>query len=75
MPAAGMRSAGKSGTEIRDDVISELRRDPQIAGPGAIGVAAGAVTPTDHSSYAEKLAAAAAAPGAVAVESHLVVSP
>ena len=38
----------KSDTEIRDDVIDELRWDPQIAEPDAIGVAVtdGAVTLT-----------------------------
>src|SRR5438132_11183243 len=54
----------KSDTEIRDDVIKELRWDPQIYDPEAIGVAVvdGAVTLTGHvSSYAEKLAAAKAA--------------
>src|SRR5258707_6121844 len=54
----------KSDAEIRDDVIEELRWDPQIPDPDAIGVAVkdGAVTLTGHtSSYAEKLAAARAA--------------
>jgi osmotically-inducible protein OsmY len=54
----------KSDTEIRDDVIDELRWDPQITAPEAIGVAVrdGAVTLTGHAaSYAEKLAAARAA--------------
>lgn len=53
----------KSDTEIREDVISELRWDRQISEPKAIGlaVADGAVTLTGHvSSYAEKLAAARA---------------
>jgi hypothetical protein len=38
----------KSDTQIRDDVIEELRWDPQITGPDAIGVAVtdGAVTLT-----------------------------
>jgi osmotically-inducible protein OsmY len=54
----------KSDTEIREDVIDELRWDPQITDPEAIGVAVkdGAVTLTGHAgSYAEKLAAARAA--------------
>lgn len=53
----------KSDAEIRDDVIEELRWDPQIPDPDAIGVAVrdGSVTLTGHaSSYAEKLAAARA---------------
>jgi osmotically-inducible protein OsmY len=54
----------KTDSEIRDDVINELRWDPQITNPDAIGVAVtdGAVTLTgDISTYAEKLAAARAA--------------
>jgi osmotically-inducible protein OsmY len=54
----------KTDSEIRDDVIDELRWDPQITNPDAIGVAVadGAVTLTgDISTYAEKLAAARAA--------------
>jgi osmotically-inducible protein OsmY len=54
----------KTDSEIRDDVINELRWDPQIANPDAIGVAVtdGAVTLTgDVSTYAEKLATARAA--------------
>jgi osmotically-inducible protein OsmY len=50
--------------EIRDDVIDELRWDPQITEPDAIGVAVkdGAVTLTGHvPTYVEKLAAARAA--------------
>ena len=53
----------KSDAEIRDDVIDELRWDPQISDADAIGVAVqdGAVTLTGHvPSYAEKLAAARA---------------
>src|SRR3984885_14069837 len=53
----------KSDAEIRDDVIDELRWDPQISDPDAIGVAVrdGAVTLTGHvPRYAEKLAAARA---------------
>jgi osmotically-inducible protein OsmY len=54
----------KSDSEIREDVIRELRWDPQVPDPEAIGVAVqdGAVTLTGHTStYAEKLAAARAA--------------
>jgi osmotically-inducible protein OsmY len=54
----------KSDTEIKDDVIEELRWDPQISDPDVIGVAVsdGAVTLTGTvPSYAEKLAAARAA--------------
>ena len=50
----------KSDDEIRDDVIRELRWDPQISDPEAIGVAVtdGAVALTGHTStYAEKMAA------------------
>jgi osmotically-inducible protein OsmY len=53
----------KSDAEIRDDVIDELRWDPQISDADAIGVAVqdGAVALTGHvPSYAEKLAAARA---------------
>lgn len=51
----------KTDAQIREDVILELRWDPQISDPEAIGVAVkdGAVTLTGHTStYAEKLAAA-----------------
>jgi osmotically-inducible protein OsmY len=54
----------KTDAQIRDDVVEELRWDPQITEPDAIGVAVvdGAVTLTGHTStYAEKLAAARAA--------------
>jgi osmotically-inducible protein OsmY len=54
----------KTDAQIRDDVIEELRWDPQITEPDAIGVAVvdGAVTLTGQAStYAEKLAAARAA--------------
>ena len=54
----------KSDSEIREDVINEMRWDPQITEPEAIGVAVqdGAVTLTGHvSTYAQKLAAARAA--------------
>ena len=69
----------KSDAEIRDDVIDELRWDPQISDPDAIGVAVqdGAVTLTGHvPSYAEKLAAARAAErvyGVKAVANDLTV--
>src|SRR6185312_9308255 len=54
----------KSDAEIRNDVIDELRWDPQVPEPDAIGVAVtdGAVTLTGHAAtYAQKLAAARAA--------------
>ena len=54
----------KTDSEIRDDVINELRWDPQITNPDAIGVAVtdGAVTLTGNvPAYAEKLAVARAA--------------
>ena len=54
----------KSDSEIREDVINELRWDPQITEPEAIGVAVqdGAVTLTGHvPTYAQRLAAARAA--------------
>jgi osmotically-inducible protein OsmY len=53
----------KTDSEIRDDVIDELRWDPQITDPEAIGVAVqdGAVTLTGNvPTYAEKLATARA---------------
>ena len=54
----------KSDDELREDVINELRWDPQITEPEAVGVAVqdGAVTLTGHvPTYAQKLAAARAA--------------
>ncbi|HWG64353.1 MAG TPA: BON domain-containing protein [Streptosporangiaceae bacterium] len=54
----------KTDDEIRDDVIRELRFDPQISEPENIGVAVsdGAVVLTGHTStYAEKIAAERAA--------------
>src|SRR5579875_506351 len=54
----------KSDSELRDDVIEELRWEPRISDPDGIGVAVkdGAVTLTGSvPSYAEKLAAAQAA--------------
>jgi len=69
----------KSDTQIRDDVIEELRWDPQITGPDAIGVAVtdGAVTLTGSvRTYAEKLAATRTAErvyGVKAVANELTV--
>jgi osmotically-inducible protein OsmY len=69
----------KSDTQIGDDVIDELRWDPQLTDPDAIGVAVtdGAVTLTGHvPTYAEKLAAARAAErvyGVKAVANDLTV--
>lgn len=54
----------KADDEISDDVISELRWDPQMSDPEAIGVAMSdeAVALTGHTStYAEKRAAERAA--------------
>ena len=54
----------KTDSEIRDDVIEELRWEPRLSDPDAIGVAVrdGAVTLTGSvPNYAEKLAAAQAA--------------
>jgi osmotically-inducible protein OsmY len=54
----------RSDAEIRNDVVDELRWDPQILEPDAIGVAVtdGAVTLTGHvPTYAQKLAAVRAA--------------
>jgi len=54
----------KTESEIREDVTKELRWDPRIPNPDAIGVAIedGAVTLTGHvTAYSEKLAAAKAA--------------
>jgi osmotically-inducible protein OsmY len=70
----------KTDAEIRDDVIRELRWDPQISEPDAIGVSVkdGAVTLTGRTStYAERLAAARAAErvyGVKAVANDLTVS-
>jgi osmotically-inducible protein OsmY len=71
----------KSDAEIKEDVISELRWDPQISEPDAIGVAVkdGAVTLTGNTpTYAEKLAAAWATErvyGVKAVANDLKVRP
>src|ERR1700679_3987168 len=54
----------KSDSEIRDDVIEELRWEPRISDPDSIGVAVrdGAVTLTGSvPRYAEKFAVAEAA--------------
>jgi osmotically-inducible protein OsmY len=54
----------KTDAEISDDVVLELRWDPQVAEPDSVGVgvADGAVTLTGHTTtYAERLAAARAA--------------
>jgi osmotically-inducible protein OsmY len=54
----------KSDAEIREDVIRELRWEPQVADPDAIGVAVkdGAVTLTGTTpTYGQKLAASRAA--------------
>jgi osmotically-inducible protein OsmY len=54
----------KTDAQIKDDVIEELRWDPQLTDADALGVAVkdGAVTLSGHvPSYAEKLAAARAA--------------
>jgi osmotically-inducible protein OsmY len=56
--------AMKSDAETRADVLRELRWDPQVTDPDAIGVAVkdGAVTLTGHvPTYAQKVAAARAA--------------
>jgi osmotically-inducible protein OsmY len=71
----------KADNEIRDDVIRELRRDPQLGSPEAVGVAVqdGAVVLTGHASGdAEKLAAERAARrvnGVKAVANALEVRP
>ena len=54
----------KTDSDIREDVIKELRWDPKVPNPDATGVAVedGAVTLTGHvSTYPEKLGAAKAA--------------
>jgi osmotically-inducible protein OsmY len=70
----------KTDAEIKDDVIQELRCDPQISEPDAIGVSVkdGAVTLTGRTStHAEKLAAGRAAErvyGVKALANDLTVS-
>jgi osmotically-inducible protein OsmY len=62
----------KTDAELRDDVVQELRWDPQVAEPDHMGVAVadGAVTLTGHTTtYAEKLAAARAAERVYGVKS------
>ena len=69
----------KSDAEIRDDIIDEVQRDPQLTAPEAIGVAVtdGAVTLTGQIlTYVEKLAATQAAErvyGVRAVANDLMV--
>jgi osmotically-inducible protein OsmY len=69
----------KTDAQIREDAILELRWDPRVSDPEAIGVAIkdGAVTLTGHTStYAEKLAAGRAAErvyGVKAVANDLTV--
>ena len=61
---AGGGELVESDAEIRDDVVDELRWDPQVSDADAIGVAVqdGAVTLAGHvPSYTEKMAAARAA--------------
>src|ERR1700759_2050638 len=71
----------KSDRQIREEVIHELRWDPQVTDPDAIGVAVkdGAVTLTGAvSTYAEKFAAVRAASrvyGVKAVADELTVKP
>jgi hypothetical protein len=71
-----------TGAQLKDDVIGELRWDRQISDPEAIGVGAGdgAVIVSGHvPGYAGRMAAApaaaASAPGAASVGSHLVIAP
>lgn len=62
----------KTDAELQDDVVQELRWDPQVAEPDHIGVAVadGAVTLTGHTTtYAEKLAAVRAAERVYGVKS------
>jgi len=69
----------KTDSDIREDVIKELRWDPKVPSPETVGVAVedGAVTLTGHASmYSEKLAAAKAAErvyGVTAVANQLEV--
>ncbi len=71
----------KSDSQIREEVIQELRWDPQVTDPDAIGVAVkdGAVTLTGAvSTYAQKFAAVRAASrvyGVKAVADELAVKP
>jgi len=66
----------RSDAEIRNDVVDELRWDPQIPEPDAIGVAVtdGAVTLTGHvPTYAQKLAAVRAAERVEALANEIKV--
>src|SRR6185369_12659373 len=71
----------KSDSQIREEVIQELRWDPKVTDPDAIGVAVkdGAVTLTGAvSTYAQKFAAVPAASrvyGVKAVADELTVKP
>src|SRR5215472_13080958 len=71
----------KSDSQVREEVIQELRWDPQVTDPDAIGVAVkdGAVTLTGAvSTYAQKFAAVRAASrvyGVKAVADELTVKP
>ena len=71
----------KSDSQIREEVIQELRWDPQVTDPDVIGVAVkdGAVTLTGAvSTYAQKFAAVRAASrvyGVKAVADELTVKP
>jgi len=71
----------KSDSQIREEVIQELRWDPQVTDPDAIGVAVkdGAVTLTGAvSTYAQKFAAVRAVSrvyGVKAVADELTVKP
>jgi osmotically-inducible protein OsmY len=71
----------KSDSQIREEVIQELRWDPQVTDPDAIGVAVkdGAVTLTGAvSTYAQKFAAVRAASrvyGVEAVADEVTVKP
>jgi osmotically-inducible protein OsmY len=71
----------KSDSQIREEVIQELRWDPQVTDPDAIGVAVkdGAVTLTGAvSTYAQKFAAVRAASrvyGVKTVADELTVKP
>src|ERR1700743_3139104 len=71
----------KSDRQIREEVIEELRWDPQVTDPDAIGVAVkdGAVTLTGAvSTYAQKFAAVRAASrvyGVKTVADELTVKP
>jgi osmotically-inducible protein OsmY len=72
----------KTDAQLKDDVIEELRWDPQISDADVIGVGVkdGAMILSGQvPSYVDKMAAAqaaaASAPGVASVESHLVIAP